>query len=80
MKFDHVSFWVRLYDLPIGMSNNTSAKTLGVKIGEVLEVDESSSSAYGKFLRVRVRVDITKQLRRGIMVSVNGKKMWITVK
>lgn len=80
MKFDHVSFWVRTYDMPIGMSNMTSAMTLGARLGEVLEVDESTIVVYEKFLRIRVRVDITKQLRRGIMVPANGKKMWIMVK
>lgn len=64
MKFDHASFWVRFYDLPIGLYNRESAAILGARTGKVTELNEGTLAVYGKYLRIRVQVDITKQLRR----------------
>lgn len=55
-------------DLPIVAKNRESALSFGARLGKVIEIYESTPSIYGKFICIRVMVDITKQLRRGIMI------------
>ncbi|KAL5813762.1 hypothetical protein ACOSQ4_024403 [Xanthoceras sorbifolium] len=53
---------------------------LGNFVGSVEEVDTGSSGSYmGKYLRVRVEVDITKALRRGIRVLMGDPEEEVVV-
>ena len=46
---------------------------IGEKIGRVLNVDVPEKGVqWGKYLRVRVRVDATKKLVRGKKVTIEG--------
>lgn len=53
-----------------GAMNSDPARILGSMIGEVLEIDETK--VCGKLIRMRVYVDLTKPLRRGIMANMWG--------
>lgn len=77
LKFNESPFWIRLYDVPFGARSKETARLLGSSVGEVMEIDESTVKIYGKFIRLRAKIDITKPLRRGIMATVGGKKIWI---
>ena len=47
---------------------------LGESIGDVEEVDaDEEQMAWGKYLRVRVAVNISRPLKRGSKLSVQGK-------
>lgn len=70
MTFEESPFWIRLYDLPFSAMNRETAVMLGNRIGEVLDVDESTVRVCGKFIRLRVMLNITKPLRRGVMVNM----------
>lgn len=35
---------------------------------------------FAKFIRVRVMVDILKPLRRGILMKIEGRRMWVKIK
>ena len=49
------------------------AWAIGSKLGSVMEVDVADSGVqWGKYLRVRVEVDITKKLARGKKVTIKG--------
>lgn len=80
MKFGHAPFWVRLYDLPAGGNNRESGLILGSRLGKFIDIDEGTVEVFGKFLRLCVMIDITKQLRRGIMIVMGGRKLWIVIK
>lgn len=49
------------------------------KLGSVMEVEVTDSRVqWGKFIRVRVRIDNTKKLVRGKKVTVeSGESRWI---
>ena len=55
---------------------------IGTKLGEVMDVDVLESGVnWGKFLQVRVQIDITKKLVRGKRnVIEGGEQRWITFK
>ncbi|KAM7492897.1 hypothetical protein LguiB_027506 [Lonicera macranthoides] len=77
------SFWVRCYNLPILCMNKDMGKKLGACIGEVEDVDVGlHGDCLGKFLRIRVRVDVLKPLLRGVKMEVptSPEPIWIPFK
>ncbi|KAK2645879.1 hypothetical protein Ddye_021074 [Dipteronia dyeriana] len=62
-----------IYNLPLLCMTKDIARFLGSIIGEVKEVDTGPyGDCLGKFLRVRVSVEVDKPLRRVIWVDVLG--------
>ncbi|KAM7518224.1 hypothetical protein LguiB_017186 [Lonicera macranthoides] len=77
------SFWVRCYNLPILCMNKDMGKKLGACIGDVEDVDVGlHGDCLGKFLRIRVRVDVLKPLLRGVKMEVptSPEPTWIPFK
>lgn len=74
MTFAFIPIWVRISKLPFGMMNRVMGEAIGGKVGEFMEMDEEEDgTTVGRFLRVKVRLDIRKPLMRGIMVHTEGK-------
>ncbi|XP_050217629.1 uncharacterized protein LOC126668481 [Mercurialis annua] len=71
-KFDTIPFWVQIHNLSLLCQNREAGRSLGAQIGSVEEVDPGASEdCLGKFIRVRVKVDITKPLKKGLRVKVD---------
>ncbi|XP_050222915.1 uncharacterized protein LOC126673007 [Mercurialis annua] len=71
MKFDKVPFWIQIHNLPLMCLNSEAGLSLGSQIGVVEKVDPGATGdCIGKYLRVRVKVDISKPLKRGLKVKV----------
>ncbi|KAK0579501.1 hypothetical protein LWI29_027210 [Acer saccharum] len=65
LKFSQADFWVQIHQVPLLCMTREIGRFLGGMIGEVLEVDGGSSGdCVGKFMKVRVRVNIEKSLTR----------------
>ena len=78
ITFTSVPIWVRIMKLPLGMMMDREiAVILGEEIGSYMDVDlEENHSDVGCFLRVKIRLDITKPLMRGVTITVDGKDRW----
>uniref|UniRef100_A0A803QHU2 CCHC-type domain-containing protein n=1 Tax=Cannabis sativa TaxID=3483 RepID=A0A803QHU2_CANSA len=64
-------FWVQIYRLPFLSKSRFLAEALGNIIGEFLEVhDDSTNEGWGPFLRIRVKLQVTKPLMRGQMIKL----------
>ncbi|KAL5775637.1 hypothetical protein ACOSP7_013194 [Xanthoceras sorbifolium] len=62
-----VPFWVQIYDLPLVCMNRDMGLFLGGLIGVVQEIDGGDSGdCLGKFLRVRVLINVQQPLKRGL--------------
>jgi hypothetical protein len=62
--------WVRILDLPFGWMNSKRGSQAACLIGEVLKIEtDAEGKASGPFLRARIMVDLSKPLRRGIMLK-----------
>ncbi|KAL5828003.1 hypothetical protein ACOSQ3_019835 [Xanthoceras sorbifolium] len=78
MCFTQVEIWVQIYNVPLACMNRRVAVLLPDTISEVVELSLKSKGCWGKFLRVKVRIDITKPLKRGIRVWLEEVGLMIT--
>ena len=53
---------------------------IGSTLGEVMSIDVADSGVqWGKYLQVRVKIDVTKKLVRGKKVKIEGgEQRWIS--
>ncbi|KAL5756018.1 hypothetical protein ACOSQ2_020764 [Xanthoceras sorbifolium] len=71
MGFSHVQFWVQLHNVPLVCMTKEIGWALGNKIGRVMDIDVSATGdCLGRFLRVRVVIDVTKPLNRFLRVCL----------
>lgn len=50
-------------------------------MGKVLAVDVPTDSVgWGRFLRVKVEIQLLKPIARGRLISINGKSVWVSFK
>lgn len=42
----------------------------------IIELDERDLMVCGKSIRMKVQIDLNKPLRRGVIVTLDGKKLW----
>ncbi|KAL5821568.1 hypothetical protein ACOSQ3_023450 [Xanthoceras sorbifolium] len=71
MRFDRVMFWIQIHNTPLLCMNKETCSFHGSLIGEVVEVDSSmAGECFGKYLQVRVWVDLTKALKRFLRVAM----------
>ncbi|XP_050222721.1 uncharacterized protein LOC126672813 [Mercurialis annua] len=74
MAFDQASFWVQIHNLPLMCLSKEAGRSLGANLGLVEEVDPGASGdCTGRYIRVRVKMNITKPLKRGLKVKVDDK-------
>lgn len=67
---------------PLKCRTKEIGRAIGSKLGEVLEVDVSEFGVqWGRCLRVRVRIDMTKKLVRGKKLTIEGGEgKWVHFK
>jgi hypothetical protein len=73
-------FWSRIYDLPLKLRSDAMARKLGDLIGEFVDVDNKEGNRNGKFLRVKVSIDLRKPLKRGTVITYQGKELRVYFK
>jgi hypothetical protein len=72
--FAFIPIWVRMSKLPFGMMNRAEGEAIGGEMVEFMEMDEEEDgTAVGRYLRIKIRLDIRKPLMRGVIVQVQGK-------
>ncbi|KAK3222902.1 hypothetical protein Dsin_009927 [Dipteronia sinensis] len=76
MKFSRVEFWVQIHNVPLLCMNKEIGMFLGRMIGEVTDIDVGPSGyCMGKFLRLRIVIEIDKPLLRCLRVDLLGTGM-----
>ncbi|BFG25893.1 hypothetical protein CerSpe_121670 [Prunus speciosa] len=62
-------FWVQAHDLHVLYMNPVVGELIGRSLGGYIEIEQSSTGlCMGSFLRIRVRLDVTKALRRVLKI------------
>jgi hypothetical protein len=73
--FSSIPIWMRVERLPLGLMNRVVAKAIGDDIGEFMEVDaDGGDLVVGRALRMKIRLDVRKPLRCGIMADLWADK------
>jgi len=80
IEFSVARFWVKVCDLPMKKKTYAYAEALASKLGAFVEVDEEDLLAPSKYLKVKVDIDITKPLLRGLRIRVGDELKWIPFK
>lgn len=71
--FDRASFWVRMFNLPLGCMGREVGRKIGSSMGIVEEVDtEGDGVGWGEYLRVKISLDLSKPLPRGRKMNLEG--------
>uniref|UniRef100_A0A803LK12 CCHC-type domain-containing protein n=1 Tax=Chenopodium quinoa TaxID=63459 RepID=A0A803LK12_CHEQI len=79
--FENCPFWVRVLDVQFGRRNEAFAREVGDAMGGFLEYDEEDPLGWNEFMRIKVMLDITKPLRRGIKVATGpSMSKWVSFK
>ncbi|KAE8787260.1 hypothetical protein D1007_38881 [Hordeum vulgare] len=69
VRFDTLSLWAHIMNLPFGFMNDVRGKALASKMGKVEKTDvDDKGRAWGDFLCVRVSVDVNLPLMRCVSV------------
>lgn len=78
----HVNIWIQIHDLPMGFMTEAVGQQLGNFFGEFLEYDaKNNSTIWRECMRVRIRLDVRKPLRRKKkIVKKDGKEFVVTCK
>ncbi|KAK3193471.1 hypothetical protein Dsin_024781 [Dipteronia sinensis] len=75
LVLNQADFWVQIHQVPLLCMTMEIGRFLGGMIGIVLEVyGGTSGDCVGKFLRIRVQVDITRPLKRYLQVDIFENK------
>ncbi|TXG52986.1 hypothetical protein EZV62_022155 [Acer yangbiense] len=79
VEIEMVEFWVQIHDIPIMCMNRRTAKWLAEQIGKVIEIPMESRECWGKFLRVKVLIDISKPLKRWLRLKLDRSENIVVV-
>jgi hypothetical protein len=78
MDFENVSFWTRMFILPLSCMSAAMGHQIGKSVGIVEDVEtEDDGVGWGTYLRVKIRLDIAKPLPRGRVLKINGSDTWV---
>ncbi|PON56308.1 Zinc knuckle CX2CX4HX4C [Trema orientale] len=67
------SFWIQLHNLPLHGRTKEIGELIGHRIGVCQEVEtDENGKCLGRFVRIRVQLDISSPLRRGSRVMLGN--------
>ncbi|KAL5721957.1 hypothetical protein ACHQM5_005535 [Ranunculus cassubicifolius] len=79
--FSGMAIWVQIFDLPLDGFNDEDISNIGQGFGQVLATDKIGGRSYaGSFARVRVVVNVKRQIQRDAMIELDGKLIAIKFK
>ncbi|TXG64630.1 hypothetical protein EZV62_011624 [Acer yangbiense] len=70
MQFKRAEFWVQNFNIPLICMNMRMARLIAEMIGEVVEIPVENRECWGKFLRVKVAIDVSKPLLKGVILNL----------
>lgn len=75
VQFDSISIRVRIMNLPFGLMNERWGRAIAGFIGKVEKVHVNGQGrSWRKYMPVRVSIDVSKPLMRGVAVYSNRQK------
>lgn len=72
-------FWIHVHNVPLQSMTKSTGEAIGSHLGECVMVNSDEEGlCFGKFMRVRIKLDIRRPLRRGTKVDLGDKhQFWV---
>jgi hypothetical protein len=81
MSFNQTPIWIQIHDMPLACMNKRVGCKIGSSLGEVEEVAVAEDDVgWGRYLRVRVKVELFQPLERGRSLIQRGQTCWVKFK
>ncbi|CAL2227508.1 unnamed protein product [Prunus armeniaca] len=79
MLLKYADFWIQVHNVPLSYMSTNMGRQIGNSFGRCLDVMEGmDGECLGRFLRIRVRVDVSKPLRQGKkMLPPSGNTVFV---
>jgi hypothetical protein len=79
MAFMHSPVWIQVHDMPLLCMTKSIGAKIGASLGVLEDVDVAGDGVgWGRCLRLRVTIDLSKPLERGRALVVGGKTEWVS--
>ncbi|CAI8596134.1 unnamed protein product [Vicia faba] len=69
------TFGPGVYDLPLNLRSETMAKQLGDIVGKFEEIDPKDTNMMRNFMRIKVKVDLRKLHKRGMILKYQERRL-----
>ncbi|TXG49106.1 hypothetical protein EZV62_024981 [Acer yangbiense] len=79
LGFNKVELWVQIHDVPIMYMNRRMEKWMAEQIGEVIDIPSESKECWGRYMRVKVQIDIHKSLKRWLRLKLDKTENIVVV-
>ncbi|CAL1394534.1 unnamed protein product [Linum trigynum] len=76
LEFQQLEIWVRVKKIARSIRTTTMAEKIGNLMGIFLIFDEYRSGVWRTSMRLRVKIDVSKPLQRGVLLENKGEKTW----
>jgi hypothetical protein len=81
MDFTSTPIWVQVHEMPLLCMSRAVGTKIGESLGKLEDVDLAGDGAgWGRCLRLRVHIDLTKPLERGRALHLDGQSYWVMFK
>jgi hypothetical protein len=81
MEFSSTPIWIQIHDMPLGCMNRVVGGQIGSSLGEVEDVAVAEDDVgWGRYLRIRVAINLYHPLERGRTLLISGKSCWVSFK
>ncbi|TXG58157.1 hypothetical protein EZV62_015986 [Acer yangbiense] len=71
LRFNKVELWIQIHDMPIICMNRRTTKWMAEQIGKMIDIPIESKDCWGKFMKVKVQIDISKPLKRWLRLKLD---------
>jgi hypothetical protein len=79
MAFLHSPMWIQVHDMPLLCMTKSIGAKIGASLGVLEDVDVAGDGVgWGRCLRLRVSIDLSKPLERGRALVFGGKTEWVS--
>lgn len=73
-----LNFWIQLYDVLVGFMTEVVGRQLGDFFGKFLLYDKKNdASLWREYMRIRVRIDVRKPLKRKKKITTKSGKEYV---
>jgi hypothetical protein len=81
IDFSSTPIWIQIHDMSLGCMNRVVGGQIGSSLGEVEDVVVVEDDVgWGRYLRIRVAINLYHPLERGRTLLISGKSCWVSFK